>query len=228
MDNNQPGQIPQQVEQPSPQPVPPPATPVAPTPSTPPISSEKKPISKLVLIIIIILVLICIVASLVIAYKTILNPNKTSESSRETTEQSTSPSPTPFDSEGTPSPTASPFDVQAAIESALADQTYETLIPYMAESVQFEIEASEAVGPGNPQQTVTNLAYLDTAVAPWTFDQTDPRIVQIKTDNAQEYGALFIGISSNDVLAAFGTDTNNKINIIKVAATYEFLVAPAE
>lgn len=132
--------------------------------------------------------------------------------------------PSPFDQNGTPSPTASPSAVQSVIESALTSETYTDLVPYMAESVMFEIEASEGVGPGTPEETVTNLAYLDTAAAPWDFDQTNPIITSIKTQYAQEYGNLFIGISSNDVMSAFGFDQNNKINIIKVAVTYKLLV----
>jgi len=224
MDNNQPGQIPPQPASTAPEPAPQPLAPI-PAPSVPPMPSEKKPMPKLILIIIALLILICIVAIGVIAYKTVVSPNKTSESQKEQSQVET-PTPTSFDSEATPSPTASPFDVQAAIESAITNKTYDTLIPYMAESVQFEIEASEAVSPGNPAQTATSLAYLNTAASPWTFDQSDPRIIQIKTDNAQEYGALFIGISSNGVLAAFGTNLDNQIDIIKVAASYEFLVAP--
>lgn len=134
------------------------------------------------------------------------------------------PTPSPFDQNGTPSPTASPSAVQSVIESALTSETYADLVPYMAESVMFEIEASEGVGPGTPEETVTNLSYLNTAAAPWDFDQTNPIITSIKTQYAQEYGNLFIGISSNDVMSAFGFDQNNKINIIKVAVTYKLLV----
>lgn len=134
------------------------------------------------------------------------------------------PTPSPFDQNGTPSPTSSPSAVQSVIESTLTTETYEDLVPYMAESVMFEIEASEGVGPGTPEETVTNLAYLNTAAAPWNFDQTNPIVESIKTQYAQEYGNLFIGISSNDVMAAFGFDENNMINLIKVAVTYRLLV----
>ena len=159
-------------------------------------------------------------------YSVIMNPSQFIEETERTVNEKTleTPTPSPLDEGGTPSPTASPSAVQSVIESALTSETYADLVPYMAESVMFEIEASEGVGPGTPEETVTNLAYLNTAAAPWDFDQTNPIITSIKTQYAQEYGNLFIGISSNDVLAAFGFDQNNKINIIKVAVTYKLLV----
>jgi len=135
-----------------------------------------------------------------------------------------SPTPTAFDQDSTPTPAASPSAAQDIIESSLSGKSYEDLIPYMAESVQFEIEASEGMPAGTPQETVENLKYLDTATPPWNFDQNEEAITSIKTQNAQEYGNLYIGIASNDVMAAFGYDSFGKINLIKVAVTYELLV----
>lgn len=140
-------------------------------------------------------------------------------------EISSSPTPSPFDQDGTPTPpAASASAVQSAIESSLNSENYEDLVPFMAPLVQFEIEASEGVPAGDPQETVTNLAYLDTATPPWNFDQENPIVQSVKTQYAQEYGELYIGISSNDVMAAFGFDENGMINEIKVAATYKLLV----
>lgn len=226
MDNNQPEQVPPQPIPPTPVPAPQPQTPIIPpTLSVPPMPSQKKPMSKLILIIIALLVIICIVAVGVIAYKTVLSSNNASKNQKQQSQTETL-SPTPSDSEESPSPTPSPFDIQTAIESAVSNKTYDSLIPYMAESVQFEIEASEGIGPVTPDQAVVNLAYLNNAISPWTFDQADPRMIQIKTQNAQEYESLFIGIASNDTMAAFGTNLDNQINIIKVAANYNLLVVP--
>lgn len=160
------------------------------------------------------------------AYNVLTNLDKSKEMAETVNQQTVStPTPSPFDQDGTPTPPpASASAVQSAIETSLNAEDYESLVPYMASLVQFEIEASEGVPAGDPQETVTNLAYLNTAVAPWNFDQTNTIVQDIKTQYADEYGELYIGISSNDVLAAFGFDENGMINIIKVAVTYKLLV----
>lgn len=161
-------------------------------------------------------------------YFILQNPSQLFEESERMVneELAETPTPSPFDQDGTPTPpVASASAVQSAIETGLNSEDYESLVPYMASLVQFEIEASEGVPAGDPQETVTNLAYLDTATPPWNFDQTNPIVESIKTQYAQEYGELYIGISSNDVLAAFGFDENGMINEIKVAATYKLLVS---
>lgn len=226
-ENNKPLETPQPPIQPAPQmappaptPTPPPAAPASPTPP------EKKPMSKTAMIIIAFLLIIALMTAGVIAYNLFLKPNNNSDSEKmQATNQTVGTlTPTPFDEGGTPSPTASPAAVQSEIVSALDAQNYDDLKPFMAPLVAFEIESSEGVPSGDPDETAENLAYLDTAVAPWNFDQTNPIITQIKTDYASEYGNLYIGISSNDVLAAFGFDENGMINQIKVAVTYKLLV----
>lgn len=130
----------------------------------------------------------------------------------------------PTETQDQPTPTSSQEILGMKIKNALESKSYDDLIPYMAESVQFEIEASEGVPAGTPEETVTNLSYLDTATAPWNFDQEDPTIDAIKTEYPDEYGPLYIGISENDFLVAFGYDEDGKIDVIKVAGTYKLLV----
>jgi len=225
-ENNKPLETPQQPPmQPAPQVVPStptPTPPAAPTNPTPP--PGKKPMSKAAMIIVAFLLIIALMTAGVIAYNLFLKPNTNSEKMQPTDQTVQALTPTPFDENGTLSPTASPAAVQSEIVTALDAQNYDDLKPFMAPLVAFEIESSEGVPSGDPDETAENLSYLDTAVAPWDFDQTNPVITQIKTDYASEYGSLYIGISSNDVLAAFGFDGNGMINEIKVAATYKLLV----
>lgn len=140
--------------------------------------------------------------------------------------EQTAKTPTPFDQDGTPTPPlASASAVQSNIEAAVTSKNYSALGSYMTENVSFVLYASECCGQITAQEAVSQLSYLDTAIAPWDFDQTNPAVVQIKTQNAQEYGDLYIGLSSDDMMAAFGLDEENKISIIKVSASYKLLVA---
>lgn len=135
------------------------------------------------------------------------------------------PSPTPFDQNGTPSPTASPSATQEQIKAALTSKNYAALASYMNENVNFILYASECCGQITATEAASQLSYLDNATPPWDFDQTNSIITKIKAQYASEYGSLFMGIASNEYLAAFGFDQNNKINIIKVAVTYKLLVS---
>ena len=214
MDNNQ--QVPQQ-QMPAPAPAP---TPPQPSPS------EKKPMSKTVIIVIILLVLICLTAVGAIAYNLFLNSNQTESDKNKTSMENTleTPTPSPFDEEGTPSPTASPSAAQSQIKAALTSKNYAALESYMNESVSFILYASECCGEITATEVAAQLSYLDSATAPWDFDQANSIITKIKTQYASEYGSLFIGIASNEYLAAFGLGENGKINIIKLAVTYKLLV----
>jgi hypothetical protein len=134
------------------------------------------------------------------------------------------PTPSPFDEEGAPSPTASPSAAQSQIKAALTSKNYAALESYMNENVSFILYASECCGEITATEAASQLSYLDSATAPWDFDQNNPIITKVKTQYASEYGSLFIGIASNEYLAAFGFGENGKINIIKLAVTYKLLV----
>ena len=158
-------------------------------------------------------------------FVTVKTPQQIEQEMMQNEQTVETPTPSPFDQDGTPTPpAASASAVQSAIESSLNAENYENLVPFMADIVQFEIESAGGIPAGDPQETVTNLAYLNTATPPWNFDQTNPIVVSVKTQYAQEYGQLYVGISPNDVLAAFGFDENGMINEIKVAVTYKLLV----
>lgn len=226
MENNQtpqnPSPAPQAPNTPPAPPSPAASTPPA-TPPTEPVQAsipEKKSGSKMPMIIIIILLLICLIAGGVIAYRMLLAPQASNTNDQSTAIQATeAPSPSP--TMQVESPTA---ENEAIIENAIMTKSYDDLVPLMADSVQYEIEASEGIPAGAPEDIVQNLTYLNTATSPWVFDQNDPTILEVKMQNPDEYGPLFIGISANDMMVAFGYDEMNKINLIKVAASYKLLV----
>jgi len=220
MDNNQTTSTPPPVA-PAPVTPPPPAEPVTPAPQMPPV--ENKPSSKIPMIIIIVLFLICLVAGGIIAYRMLSNPSQDSMTEDKMDNTQITASPTPFD-DVTPTPAATQSAIQSDIMSAIEDKTYNSLVSHMTPSVMFEIESSEGLPAATPEEAVTNLDYLDTAVAPWNFDQNDPVILSVKDANPDEYGPLYVGIASNDMMVAFGFDEMDKINLIKVAATYKLLV----
>lgn len=198
------------------------STPAQSAPPTP-TPTQKRGTSKIAKIIILVLVLICLIAGGIIAYNTFIKSEEAAAKKSPT--QMTAATPTPFDENGTPSPMASQQEVQSSIVTALNSKNYNSLIPYMAESVQFEVESSEAIPAGTPEDAVEQLVYLNTAAVPWDFDQENEIIMDVKAQNADEYGPLYVGISSNDVLAAFGFDENGMINVIKAAVNYKLLVA---
>jgi len=159
-------------------------------------------------------------------YSVIMNPSQFIEETERTVNEQTlkTPTPSPFDKEGTPSPTASPSAAQSQIKAALTSKNYAALESYMNENVSFILYASECCGEITATEAASQLSYLDSATAPWDFDQNNPIITKVKTQYASEYGALFIGIASNEYLAAFGLGENGKINIIKLAVTYKLLI----
>ena len=222
MDNNQPTTTPPPVAPAPVSPPSPPAEPVAPAPQMPPV--ENKPSSKIPMIIIIVLLLICLAAGGVIAYRMLTNSNQDNASEKKMAPNEETATPTPFDQDGTPTPAATQSAVQSDIMAAVENKTYNSLASHMTPSVMFEIESSEGLPAATPEEAVEHLDYLNTAAAPWNFDQNDPIILSVKSANPDEYGPLYIGISSNDMMVAFGFDAMDKINLIKVVATYKLLV----
>ncbi len=163
-----------------------------------------------------------ILLAVFIIFVVVSAPSQPSENTDRTVNEQVIESPTPTVDIQTP--TLEPTVVQGVIQTSMSSKNYESLIPYMAESVQFEIESAGGIPPGTPEETVENMTYLDSATPPWDFDQMNDIVTQIKEENPEEYGELFIGISSNEYMVAFGYDENGNINIIKAAVTYKLLI----
>ena len=113
-------------------------------------------------------------------------------------------------------------NIKAAINTGNT-QPFET---YMADKVSVILEASECCGMKNPTEATKQLDYLNGAVGPWNFDQSNDIIKKLKELEPSKYGpeSAFIGIASNEYTVSFKFDADNKINGITMTPTYKLIL----
>lgn len=113
-------------------------------------------------------------------------------------------------------------NIKAAINTGNT-QPFET---YMADKVSIILEASECCGIKNPTDATKQLDYLNDAVGPWNFDQSNDIIKKLKELEPTKYGpeSAFIGIAANEYTVSFKFNSDNKINGITMAATYKLII----
>jgi hypothetical protein len=107
--------------------------------------------------------------------------------------------------------------VTGRLVEALNTQDYATVAALMAPTVRLTIEATECCAPGTPTQAVSNLGWLNQGTPPWSFDQSHPRVVSIKSRYASTYGGSLMLYSTNGIIAAFWFDNEGLIDQIRLA-----------
>ncbi|MFN8584914.1 MAG: hypothetical protein U0446_06305 [Dehalococcoidia bacterium] len=105
----------------------------------------------------------------------------------------------------------------AALTRAIEATDYAAIVSLMAPTVRMTIEATECCSPGTPAEVVPNLSWLSQGLAPWSFDQSHPRIVSIKTRYASTYGGSLMIYSSDGIIAAFWFNDANLIDRVRLA-----------
>lgn len=113
-------------------------------------------------------------------------------------------------------------NIKAAINTGNT-QPFET---YMADKVSVILEASECCGIKNPTEATKQLEYLNDAVGPWNFDQSNETIKKLKEMEPTKYGpeSAFIGIATNEYVVSFKFNADNKINGVTMAVTYKLVL----
>lgn len=113
-------------------------------------------------------------------------------------------------------------NIKAAINTGNT-QPFET---YMADKVSVILEASECCGIKNPTEATKQLDYLNDAVGPWNFDQSNDIIKKLKELEPTKYGpeSAYIGIAANEYAVSFKFDADNKINGVTMTPTYKLII----
>ncbi|MGE0229840.1 MAG: hypothetical protein AB7I38_07745 [Dehalococcoidia bacterium] len=100
---------------------------------------------------------------------------------------------------------------------ALNTRDYATIAARMAPVVSFTIESTGCCVPGTPDSVVGNLSWLNQGTPPWSFDQSHPRVVSIKSRYASTHGGSMMAFSTNGIIAAFWFDEAGRIEAIRAA-----------
>ncbi len=100
---------------------------------------------------------------------------------------------------------------------ALNAKDFAAIGAFMAPTVHLTIEATGCCLPGTPAEAVGNLSWLSQGTAPWSADQSHPRVVSIKTRYASTYGGSLMVYSSDGIIAAFWFNGANLIDQIRLA-----------
>jgi len=120
-------------------------------------------------------------------------------------------------------PTPKP-DIKAEIEAAVESGQYHKLVPFMTNVVNIRIEASECCQPNDRANAVDQLKYLDSAKAPWDFDQNSTIAKDLAASYPEHYANAIIGISTNNYLVAFQLNDDGAIEKVSMASNYKLLL----
>lgn len=113
----------------------------------------------------------------------------------------------------------------AAIKEMIPNKKYKDLAPFMAETVNVIIYASSCCGDYTKAQAIEQLKYLDSAKAPWDFDQTSTVVKKLAVDVPQYFENKTIGVAANKYTVAFGLNSKFLIDKIVLVVDYS-IVAP--
>lgn len=130
----------------------------------------------------------------------------------------------------TPSPTptkaiAIPTSLKENIAAAINTMNTAALEGYMAPSVNVVLAASEAAGPRTPAEAVSDLAYLNSATAPWDFALP---VATLNAYAAGDYANYFgentvVGKSANKYVVSFRINSSSKIDQIFMSVSSDLL-----
>ena len=117
-------------------------------------------------------------------------------------------------------------ELKENIMAAINTGNFQPFEGYMANKVNVILEASECCGEKSSAEAAKQLEYLNDAVGPWNFDQSNETIKKLKEVEPTKYGpeSAFVGIASNEYTVSFKFNADNKISGITMAATYKLLL----
>lgn len=120
------------------------------------------------------------------------------------------------------SPSPSPINLKENIEAAVNSKNFAAIATYVTTpKVNFSLMSSGCCEPKTPEEAAAQMDYIKDGV-PMDFNQQNPKIVHIK-EKKPEFASAFIGVSkSNEQVAIFVIDSNNKISAIQLSLSYKF------
>jgi len=135
-----------------------------------------------------------------------------------------SPSALPTSAPPSISQTKQEIDVSEQIITAITSKNTQALEGYMANTVQVRLEASGCCGPISKSEALSQLSYLDPAIG-WSFDPSNQILIDLAAAVPDYYGSDWIvGVASNEYLASFKLNDQNKIEAYNLAVTYKLLI----
>lgn len=116
--------------------------------------------------------------------------------------------------------------LKTTIRDAVSAKNYAALSPHLAASVNVVYAASEKGGNVTPAQAITDMAYLNSATAPWDFALPTTTIDDYRAGFYTSYfpSNVYVGRSADDMVVSFGFDSCAKINMIFIAASADLLL----
>ena len=130
------------------------------------------------------------------------------------------PTPSP-DLGASPAPPAA-LSLEARIAEEVNAKTYGDLADAMTDPVTVILYATECCGPRPPAQAALDMQYLDDG-APYTFDQTQATIVDLKAKDPTNFGGTYVGLSQgSEKGVALTINAADKITKIFILASYKF------
>lgn len=180
-------------------------------------------------------VLLILILSVGAYYLGIMSNKPTKDKSNTYTSKKTEkkvPTPTVEIEENDENDTSSPVvkmslnELKENIMAAINTGNLQPFEGYMADKVNVILEATECCGEKNSTEAAKQLEYLNDAVGPWNFDQSNETIKKLKEIEPTKYGpeSAFIGIAANEYTVSFKFNEENKISDITMAATYKLLL----
>jgi hypothetical protein len=111
------------------------------------------------------------------------------------------------------------------VSSAVETGQYQKITAFMKDVISVRIEATECCQPGDKNNTIDQLKYLDNATAPWDFDQNSTIAKDLAASYPEHYANAIIGISKNNYLVAFQLDEEGLIVKVSMASNYKSLLS---
>jgi len=120
-----------------------------------------------------------------------------------------------------PSPHLTLANVKENIEAAVNSKNFAALTSYATRpTIDFIIMSSECCGPITPEEAVDQLKYVNSGL-PLDFNQDSQLIKNLKSKNLQ-LADTYIGISKSDEkLAAFTIDSQNRISQVQISVSWK-------
>lgn len=202
-------------------------------PETPATKADKKPKKWLKPLIAILLAIILIAASGVIGYlwRDSSAVKQSKEDAQEISDlqkkiQSLEADVRRISAGGDSSDTSKPkTDVRALAVDTVTTKNYESLQPYLADTVTVILAASEGVGPRTPEQAVVDMEYLSSGTLPWDFELDSSVLSGYRSG---DYAAYFpvsalVGKATNGYVVSFSFNADGEISTIFMSVSDDIL-----
>lgn len=113
----------------------------------------------------------------------------------------------------------------AAIEEDINGKSYLQLEPYLADSVNVGIWATECCGILSKAKAIEQLKYLNSATQPWDFTATSAVAKSLEAKNPENFKDAIIGIAANKYAVAFQLNDQFLISKIFLVVDYSLITS---